>query len=195
MVIVRYADDFVLGFQYTGDARRMRTELQQRLAKFRLMLHEGKTRLIEFGRLPALARKRRGARRPETFAFLGFTHFCGWTRDGRFVVKRKTQSRRMTAKLKTLKQEARRRLHAAVADQHRWLSAVLRGHYTYYCLPSNFASLSKFFCEVRRLWYRTLRRRCRQRMTWARFEALVEIFPLPRPRITHPYWAGSSSLG
>lgn len=195
VVIVRYADDFVLGFQYADDARRMRRELQQRLAKFRLTLHEDKTRLIEFGRLPALERQRRGARRPETFAFLGFTHYCGWTRDGRFVVKRKTQGQRLTGKLKLLKQEARRRMYAPVADQHRWLSAVLRGHYAYYGLPSNFASIAGLFREVRQLWYRTLRRRCRQQMTWARFAALLETFTLPRPRITHPNRALLSGLG
>jgi group II intron reverse transcriptase/maturase len=194
-VIVRYADDFVLGFQYANDARRMQCELQQRLAKFRLTLHEGKTRLIEFGRLPALERKKRGMRRPETFAFLGFTHYCGWTRDGRFVVKRKTQSQRLSKKLKMLKVEARRRMHAPVTDQHRWLTAVLRGHYAYYGLPSNFASLAGFFREVRRLWYRTLRRRCRQRMTWPRFAALLETFPLPTPWITHPYGTQLASLG
>lgn len=100
--------------------------------------------MIEFGRLPALERKRRGARRPDTFACLGFTHYCGWSRDGRFVVKRKTQGKRLTRKLKSLREEARRRMHAPVAEQHRWLCQVLTGHYTYYGLPSNFRSLNAF---------------------------------------------------
>jgi hypothetical protein len=121
------------------------------MAKFQLTFHEEKTRLIEFGRLAALERKRLGQRRPETFGFLGFTHYCGWTRDGRFVVKRKTQGRRLTAKLKSLWEEARRRMHAAVSDQHQWLCQVLRGHYAYYGLPSNFRSLNALYLNVRRI--------------------------------------------
>ena len=174
-----------MGFQYEQDARRMLEDLRERLAHFGLKLHEGKTRLIEFGRLPALDRKRRGVRRPETFAFLGFTHYCGWTRDGRFVVKRKTLGRRLTRKLKSLREDARRRMHTPVADQHRWLSQVLRGHYVYYGLPSNFRALNAFYQEVRRLWFRTLRRRSQRRMTWAKFSALLQQYPLPTPRITH----------
>ena len=129
------------------------------MMRFQLTLHEEKTRLIEFGRLPALEHQRQGERRPETFAFLGFTHYCGWTRDGRFVVKRKTQSRRLTAKLKSLREEARRRMHMAMSDQQQWLCQVLRGHYQYYGLPSNFRWLNAFYLNVRRIWYGTLRRR------------------------------------
>ena len=129
VIIVRYADDFVMGFHYTDDARKMLVDLRERMAKFKLTLHEEKTRLIELGRLPTLDHKRQGKRRPETFAFLGFTHYCGWTRDGRFVLKRKTQSKRLTAKLKALWVEARHRMHAPLGDQQRWLSQVLRGHY------------------------------------------------------------------
>jgi RNA-directed DNA polymerase len=184
--LVRYADDFVVGFQYRDDGQRMLADLRERMAKFRLKLHEEKTRLIEFGRLPALDHKQRGERRLQTFAFLGFTHYCGWTRDGRFVVKRKTQSKRLTAKLKSLRVEARRRMHVPVRDQHRWLCQVLRGHYAYYGLPSNFRSLKGFLCEVRRTWFRALRRRCQRRLDWDAFEALLGHFPLPTPRITHP---------
>ena len=115
----------------------MMADLKERLAKFGLSLHEDKTRLIEFGRLPAMARRQRGERRPETFAFLGFTHYCGWTRDGRFIVKHKTQSKRLTRKLKALRQEAWRLMHAPLAEQHRWYASVLRGHYGYYGLPHN----------------------------------------------------------
>ncbi len=186
VVIVRYADDFVMGFQYTNDARRMRADLGERMAKFGLALHEEKTRLIEFGRLPTLDHARWGERRPETFAFLGFTHYCGRTRDGRFVVKRKTQSKRLTAKLKSLWVEVRRRMHAPVSDQHRWLCQVLRGHYAYYGLPCNIRALKGFLHHVRRMWFRSLRRRSQRRMNWNTFGGLLERFPLPTPWITHP---------
>jgi RNA-directed DNA polymerase len=183
VIIVRYADDAVMGFQYADDARNMFAALRARLGKFSLSLHEDKTRLIEFGRLPALERVKRGQRRPATFAFLGFTHYCGWTRDGRFVVKRKTQSSRLSAKLTALREEARRRMHAPVISQHQWLGQVLRGHYAYFGLPSNFRSLDTFFREVRRLWFRVLRRRSQRRMTWPRYVQLLECLPLPSPRL------------
>ena len=186
VIIVRYADDFVMGFQYADDARRMRADLGERMAKFGLKLHEEKTRLIEFGRLPTLDHARRGERRPKTFAFLGFTHYCGRTRDGRFVVKRKTQSKRLTTKLKSLWTEARRRMHMPVRGQHQWLTQVLRGHYAYYGLPSNFRSMRGYYQQVKRIWYCALRRRSQRRLTWTGFVALLERFPLPTPRITHP---------
>jgi RNA-directed DNA polymerase len=184
--LVCYADDFVVGFQYRDDGQRRLADLRERMTKFRLKLHEEKTLLIEFWRLPTLDHKQRGERRLQTFAFLGFTHYCGWTRDKRFVVKRKTQSKRLTVKLKSLREEARRRMHAPVRDQHRWLCQVLRGHYAYYGLPNNFRSLKGFLCEVRRTWFRALRRRSQRRLDWDAFEALLEHFPLPTPRITHP---------
>lgn len=187
--IVRYADDFVMGFENAADARRMLADLKERLARFGLSLHEDKTRLIEFGRLPALARRQRGERRPGTFAFLGFTHYCGWTRDGRFIVKRKTQSQRLTRKLKALRQEASRHMHAPLAEQHRWYSSVLRGHYGYYGVSHNFPALSAFHGEVRRIWLRCLRRRGQKArcLNWDRFRAMLERFPLPDPKITHPW--------
>jgi group II intron reverse transcriptase/maturase len=184
VAIVRYADDFVMGFQYPHDARRMMTALEKRLARFGLALHENKTRLIEFGRLPSLSREQRGLRRCATFAFLGFTHYCGRTRDGRFVVKRKTQSQRLRVKLKSLRLRAKQRMHAPVAVQHRWLSQVLRGHYAYYALPSNFRALRTFCYEVHRLWFRSLSRRSQRRLTWPKYKALLERFPLPEPRLT-----------
>jgi RNA-directed DNA polymerase len=191
VVIVRYADDFVMGFESETDAQRMRADLQQRLAGFGLTLHEDKTRLIEFGRLPALARRRRGERRAETFAFLGFTHYCGWTRDGRFIVKHKTQSKRLTRKLMALRQDAWRLMHAPLAEQHRWYASVLRGHYGYYGMPHNYPALSGFRQAVRRIWLTCLRRRSQKsrRMGWDMFDALTERFPLPTPRITHPWTA------
>jgi RNA-directed DNA polymerase len=193
--IVRYAHDFVMGFEVAADARRMLAALKERLAKFGLSLHEDKTRLIEFGRLPALARRQRGEQRPGTFAFLGFTHYCGWTRDGRFIVKRKTQSKRLTRKLKALRQEAWRHMHAPLAEQHRWLSSVLRGHYGYYGVPHNYyPALNAFHQEVRRIWRRALRRRSQKakRLHWDRFKAMLERFPLPLPPITHPWTAATA---
>jgi group II intron reverse transcriptase/maturase len=197
VVIVRYADDFVIGFQYHSDAQAMGADLKKRLGKFGLTLHETKTRLIEFGRLPAIHRVRRGLRRPETFDFLGFTHYCGWTRDGRFVVKRKTQSKRVTRKLQELRVTAKRLMHTPMAVQHQWLCSVLRGHYAYYGLPSNFRSMNSFWWEVRRLWFRVLRRRERRRtLTWSGFNHLLEErFPLPRPTITRPWRPAHAALG
>jgi RNA-directed DNA polymerase len=185
VIVVRYCDDFVMGFQYADDARQMLVQLKERMEKFRLQLHDEKTRLIEFGRLPALTRKRRGVRRPETFAFLGFTHYCGWTRDGRFVVKRKTQSKRLTVKLKSLRQEAWCRMHRRVTEQHQWLCQVLRGHYLYFGVRSNFRSLNAFFQAVQRIWFRVLCRRSQRGFTWERFSALLAHLPLPTPWITH----------
>ena len=183
---MRYADDFVMGFQLTQDARRMLVDLRGRWAKFKLSLHEEKTRLIEFGRLPALEHRQRGERRPETFAFRGFTHYGGWSRDGRFVVKRKTQSKRRTAKLKSLRTEARRRMQVAVCDQHQWLCQLLRGPYQSYGLPSNVRCLKAFYQQVRRLWFRALQRRSQRRLSWDAYDAVLQLFPLPTPRITHP---------
>ena len=189
VVIVRYADDFVMGFENERDAETMLSALMERLTKFGLTLHEEKTRLIEFGRLPAMRRRQRGERRPETFAFLGFTHYCGWTRDGRFIVKHKTQSKRLTRKLKALREEARRLMHTPLATQHRWYASVLRGHYGYYGRPHNFPALSGFLQQVRHIWLCCLRRRSQKsrRMSWEDFETLTKRFPLPQPRITRPW--------
>jgi group II intron reverse transcriptase/maturase len=190
VVIVRYADDFVMGFEDGADAQQMRADLEQRLAGFGLALHEEKTRLIEFGRLPAIARRRRGERHPESFAFLGFTHYCGWTRDGRFIVKHKTQSKRLTRKLTALRREGWRLMHRPLAEQHHWYASILRGHYGYYGMPHNYRALSGFQQAVRRIWLTCLRRRSQKSRTmgWDTFEALIARFPLPKPRITHP-WA------
>jgi hypothetical protein len=178
-----------MGFESEADARRMLVDLKDRLAKFGLSLHEDKTRLIEFGRLPALARRQRGERHPETFAFLGFTHYCGWTRDGRFIVKHKTQSKRLTRKLKALRQEAWQLMHAPLVEQHHWYSSVLRGHYGYFGMPHNWRSLNGFRQEVRRIWFNCLKRRSQKnrRKGWDWFEALTARLPLPTPRITHPW--------
>jgi RNA-directed DNA polymerase len=186
VIIVRYCDDFVMGFQYEADARRMLVDLKERLAKFKLALHEQKTRLIEFGKLSSELRRRRGAHRCETFGFLGFTHYCARSRDGRFVVKRRTDRQRLTRKLKELRSEARRRMHTPIVLQYRWLCSVLRGHFAYFGLPSNWDRLNAFSHETRRIWYSALNRRSQRRLSWERYVRLLERFPLPTPTVTHP---------
>ncbi len=182
MIVIRYADDTLFGFEHEKDARRMLSELSERFGKFGLRLHEEKTRLIEFGRYAAERRAKRGERRPETFDFLGFTHCSSRTKDGRFIIRRKTQRKRMVRKLKELRIEAKRRRHWLMGKQQKWLAAVLRGHYAYYGLPGNFRALSLFAYEVRKLWFRALRRRSQKsRMTWERFNRLLSVFPLPSP--------------
>jgi RNA-directed DNA polymerase len=185
----RRATHLVMGFESVVDARRMMADPKERLAKFGLSLHEDETRVIEFGRLPALTRRQRGERHPGTFAFLGFTHYCGWTRDGRFIVKHTTQSKRLTRKLKALRQEAWRVMHASLAEQYRWYASILRGHYGYYGMPHNYRALNGFRQEVRRIWFSCLRRRSQRgrRMSWEMFDTLTARFPLPLPHITHPW--------
>jgi RNA-directed DNA polymerase len=190
--VVRYADDFVMAFESEADARKMLAGLTERLVKFGLALHEEKTRLIMFGKYAAERRHRLGKGRPETFDFLGFTHYCATSRDGKFIVKRKTQRKRKIRKLKELRIEARRRMHSPVAQQHEWLSAVLRGHFAYYGLPSNMRSMVSFAYEVRRLWLRVLARRSQRGMTWDRFNRLMKAFPLPMPTATRSTSAKST---
>jgi group II intron reverse transcriptase/maturase len=169
-IIVRYCDDFVMGFERQADAEAMLGGLKRRLAKFGLGLNESKTRLLEFGRFAAERRQKRGMRRPETFSFLGFTHYCAMNKNGRFFVMRKTQGPRMRRKLKQLRIEARRRMHWSVKQQQLWLSAVLRGHYAYYGLLGNSRALSDFAYEVRRLWFRALRRRSQKNAMGCRID-------------------------
>ena len=184
VIIVRYCDVFVMGFEKPTDAESMMGDLKRRLSKFGLGLNEKKTRLLEFGRFAAERRKRRGMRRPETFDFLGFTHYCCMNRKGHFFVMRKTQRARMIRKLKALRTEARRRMHWPLRKQQRWLAAVLRGHYGYYGYLGNSRALSNFAYQVRKLWFRALCRRSQKNaMTWERFNRLLKVFPLPVPRI------------
>ena len=187
MVVTRFADDFVVGFQYLGDAKRFLSDLRERFAKFNLELHPDKTRLIEFGRFAASNRKKRGLAKPETFDFLGFTHICGKTRDGRFWLRRVTIKKRLRAKLKQVKAELRRRRHWPIPEQGRWLASVVRGHLAYYAVPGNIDAVSAFRDQVRRHWRETLRRRSqRSRMTWERFSRIAGRW-LPPARIVHPY--------
>lgn len=195
IVMVRYCDDFVMGFENGADAQQMLVVLRERLEKFRLRLHEDKTRLIEFGRLPSLRRAARGEPRCETFAFLGFTHYCARTRDGRFVMKRKTEARRMSRKLKIVRLELRRQMHEPTAVQHRWLVDQLRGHYAYYGLPSNHAAMSAFRYAITLAWFAVLRRRSQRSLGWKRFLRILEQHPLPNPTITRPHIPRQLNLG
>jgi group II intron reverse transcriptase/maturase len=172
MIATRFADDFVVGFQHLGDAKRFLHDLRERFAKFNLELHPDKTRFIQFGRFAAQNRKERGLGKPETFDFLGFTHVCGKTKDGRFWLRRITIKKRMRAKLKLVKAELRRRCHWPIPEQGRWRASVLRGHFNYYAVPGNIDSTTAFRDQVRGYWIQALRRRSqRHHMTWDRFGA------------------------
>jgi RNA-directed DNA polymerase len=187
VIIVRYADDIIVGFQSRADAERFLTELRGRLAKFGLELHPEKTRLLEFGPFAAENRRRAGKGKPETFNFLGFTHICGKKRSGRFTVVRQTIRRRLQAKLSEVKAELRRRMHDPIPVVGRWLRSVVDGHLRYYGVPMNGRALFTFCFQVGRLWYRALRRRSQTaRLTWERMRRLIARW-LPPPRITHPY--------
>jgi RNA-directed DNA polymerase len=185
VIIVRYADDAVLGFEHEAEARQFLEDLRTRFAEFSLSLHPDKTRLIEFGRHAAANRKRQGLGRPETFSFLGFTLICGKSRRGHFLIHRKTRGDRMRATLGRVKDELRRRMHGPIPEQGRWLGQVLTGFFAYHAVPTNFRALRAFHCLVRRLWRRSLSRRSqRGRVTWARFQPLADDW-LPLPRILH----------
>ncbi len=188
VIVVRYADDIVMGFEHQSDAERFRQEWQDRLRTFGLSLHPDKTRLLEYGRYAAEQRKQRGEDKPETFDFLGFTHICGKTRKtGRFIVKRQTIRKRLTAKLKMLKAELRHRWHEPVPSVGKWLRSVVQGWLNYHAVPGNMDRLNCFRSQVIRHWYRALRRRGqRRRMTWARFCPLVDAW-IPSAAILHPH--------
>lgn len=188
VIIVRYADDFVVGFQHRADAERFLVDLRQRFHKFNLELHADKTRLIEFGRYAAERRARRGLGKPETFNFLGFTHSCSKTRlSGKFILLRRPMKGRMRAKLKAIGQELRQRLHEPVQQVGAWLRSVVSGWYRYYALPLTTQDLSAFRYQVRWLWHRALCRRSQKhRMTWDRLDRLAKRW-LPPPRALHPY--------
>jgi RNA-directed DNA polymerase len=188
VIIVRWADDFVVGFEHREDAERFWAELRERLATFGLELQAEKTRLIEFGRHAARNRTARGLGKPDTFQFLGFTHACGKTRKtGRFKLTRLTDSKRMRAKLLAVKREMWKRMHHPIPEQGRWLASVLSGHYNYYAVPDNIEALRAFREQLIRLWLRSLRRRSQKhRMDWTRVQRLADQW-LPLPRILHPW--------
>ena len=187
MIFVRYADDFIVGFQHERDACRFLDEMRERLGKFALTLHPEKTRLIEFGRFAAERRKRRGLGKPETFNFLGFTFICGKTRAGKFQIKRKTRADRMRAKLKMVQEEMRRRMHQPIPDQGKWLCYVVRGYFNYHAVPTNSEALVAFRTEIARRWRRALSRRSeRTKINWKQMKQLIDTW-LPQPRILHPW--------
>jgi group II intron reverse transcriptase/maturase len=187
MIIVRYADDLVAGFEHEDDARRFLDAMRERFDVFALSLHPEKTRLIEFGRLAAARRARSGLGRPETFTFLGFTYICGRSRRGHFQLQRKTRRDRQRAKLQEIKAELRRRMHQPIPIQGSWLKQVVTGHFAYYAVPTNARALSAFRHYVTDLWRRTLRRRSQKDgFTWARMTKLAAGW-LPEPRILHPW--------
>jgi len=187
VIIVRFADDFVMGFENYQDACRFLHDLRERFARFGLELHPGKTRLIEFGRYAAERRRARGRGKPETFDFLGFTHICARTRDGRFWVRRITVSKRMRAKLAEVKDQLRQRRHQPIPEQGRWLGSVVRGHRAYYAVPGNRAAVASFRTQVTRHWHKALERRSqRTRIGWKRMDRLATRW-LPPARVVHPF--------
>jgi group II intron reverse transcriptase/maturase len=187
MILVRYADDIVVGFEHEADARRFWDDMRKRFEEFSLSLNPDKTRLIEFGRFAAERRAHRGLGKPETFNFLGFTFICERNSRGRFLVKRTTRRDRMRATLRRIKEELRRRMHEPIPEQGAWLKQVVRGFFAYHAVPTNGSALGAFYYYVKRIWLRTLRRRSQKdSFSWQRMHGLAADW-LPQPRILHPY--------
>jgi group II intron reverse transcriptase/maturase len=188
VIFIRYADDFVMGFQHRPDAERCLQELRGRFAKFGLELHPDKTRLLEFGRFAAERRSRHGQEKPETFTFLGFTHVCGTTRKGAFTIKRQSAARRMRAKLQAVREELLRRLHQPLVAVGRWLRSVVQGWFNYHAVPGNSTCLDRFRTQVGRIWWSVVRRRsqCGRVWTWERLSRWIRHW-IPPTRILHPY--------
>jgi RNA-directed DNA polymerase len=187
MIIVRYADDFIVGFEHEADARRFLDMMRERFEEFALSLNPQKTRLIEFGRRAAEDRKRRGLGKPETFDFLGFTFICGKSRRGKFLVERKPRRDRMRAKLKSIKEGLRRRMHQPIPQQGKWLQHVVLGYCNYFAVPTASRAIEAFHHHVCELWLRTLRRRGQKdHTTWDRITAIAAHW-LPKPHIRHPW--------
>ena len=187
VIIVRYADDIVVGFQHEDDARRFWEAMRLRFEQFSLALHPDKTRLLEFGRYAAANRMQRGLGKPETFTFLGFIFICGKSRRGAFQLQRKTRGDRMRAKLREIKEALRKRMHEPIPAQGRWLKQVVRGFFAYHAVPTNSRALGAFRHHVTNLWRRTLQRRSQKdRLTWERIRKIADAW-LPQPRILHPW--------
>jgi group II intron reverse transcriptase/maturase len=187
VIIVRYADDIVVGFEHETDARRFWVAMQKRFEEFALSLHPDKTRLIEFGRHAAARRGKAGLGKPETFNFLGLTFICGRSRAGKFLVKRKSRRDRMRTRLKEIKEELRLRRHQPIPEQGKWLAQVVRGYFAYHAVPTNSASIRAFRHYVVDLWRRSLSRRSQKgRVTWQRIKQIADDL-LPRARILHPW--------
>jgi group II intron reverse transcriptase/maturase len=188
VIIVRYADDSVFGFQYKNDAERFLKDLVERMGKFGLKLHPDKTRLIEFGRFAEANRRKRGEGKPETFDFLGFTHSCSKTKNGKFFIRRKTIKKRFVKKYKEVKQELKERMHDDVIETGKWLNSVIRGFQNYYAVPGNMNAVKSFYDQTTSAWLHTLRRRSQKgrNFTWERFEKLIR-WLIPRVRMIHPF--------
>ena len=187
MIMVRYADDTVVGFQHESDARRFRDAMPDRLREFSLSLHPEKTRLIEFGRFAAQNCKRRGRSKPETFKFLGFVLICDKSRRGDFRIRRKSRRDRMCAKLREIKEGLRHRMHRPIPETGKWLAQIVAGYFAYHAVPTNSPALSAFRYHVLVLWHRQLCRRSqRARVLWTRMTKLADEF-LPPPRVLHPW--------
>jgi group II intron reverse transcriptase/maturase len=187
MIMVRYADDIVVGFQHEDEARRFWEAMRERLRTFSLSLHPEKTRLIEFGRFAARNRELRGLGKPETFKFLGFVFICGKSRRGAFQLRRKSRGDRMSAKLREIKEALRKRMHVPIPEVGRWLAQVVAGYFAYHAVPTNSAALYAFRYHVAVLWHRQLCRRSqRAYVVWERMAKLADEF-LPKPRILHPW--------
>jgi len=187
MIILRYADDTVVGFEHEADARRFWDAMRERLREFSLSLHPDKTRLIEFGRHAAARREKRGLGKPETFNFLGFTFICGKSRKGGFLLYRKSRGDRMRAKLRDVQEGLRQRRHQAIPLQGEWLRQIVSGYFNYHAVPTNSRALTVFHYHIRRLWLRTLQRRSeKDGSTWRKIEKLAAEW-LPKPRVLHPW--------
>jgi RNA-directed DNA polymerase len=187
MIMTRYADDLVIGFERRADAIRFLAMMRERFAKFSLTLHPEKTRLIEFGRFAVHNRKQRGLGKPETFNFLGFTLISGKTRRGVFQLKRKTRRDRMRAKLREIREELYRRRHQSIPQQGQWLQQVVRGFFAYHAVPTNIQALAVFRERVTELWRQALKRRShRDKTTWERARKIADDW-LPKPKILHPW--------
>ena len=187
MIVVRYADDTIVGFQHQQDAELFLRDLRERLAKFTLEVHPEKTRLIEFGRFAAERKAKRGEGKPETFDFLGFTHICGTKRDGKgFQLRRKTKCKRRQATINKITEELRRIRHTPVDEQGRWLATVLRGHYAYFAVPTNLPTVRALRHQVKVRWFLNLQRRSQRRLKWRRMNVIADKY-LPMPRVLHPW--------
>jgi RNA-directed DNA polymerase len=188
-IMVRFTDDAVMGFQYEWEARSFLTELTRRLETHKLTLHPEKTRLIEFGRFAKSNRRKHGEGKPETFNFLGFTHCCGRTRNGRFKIVRRTIRERQRRKLKEIKFELILRINESLTSIGKWLASVIRGFTNFHAIPGNMKAVRAFYTQIGRLWLWVIRRRSQKgksRWTWERFYRLQRQW-LPRPRVAHPF--------
>jgi len=187
VIMIRYADDIIVGFEHESDARRFWDAMRERLREFSLSLHPEKTRLIEFGRHAATNRARRGLGKPETFKFLGFVIICGKSRRGGFLIKRKSRRDRMRTKLREIKEELQRRRHQPIPETGKWLAQVVSGYFGYHAVPTNGSAMSAFRYHVIVLWHRQLCRRSqRARVVWDRMNKLVDDF-IPKARVLHPW--------